>query len=227
MAQTATVLITQSLRDVGAIDEEDSASTAQINNNLVVLNQIVQGLIAEGVGIYTKNLAFTTQTDMNNLGSAGYYSVGTGSAQPLEFQKAFLRVGGVDTPLDIATVESWADYKMKAAIGQPEMVFFDQRNQKVYCSPWPSSPTTMSLGFVLRQGIADITSSTTIDSYPFGAYEMLNLLLTARIAPTYGCNSSICQMWDAKATAAKLRFTSGDRQKSLSLRKSNYQLDAY
>jgi hypothetical protein len=216
--QTATNLIEQSLRDVGALDEEDSASTAQITNCLLVLNQIVQSLVAEGFGIFTKNIYMASAGEMADLVSQGYFS----PTNALEFQKAFIRMSGRDLPLELWTAEQWVAYPLKSSVGQPEGVFYDQHNWKLYCSPWPVSASTMTLGFIIRQAVSAVTASSAIDNYPVGAYNMIQLLLTSRIAPTNGQNIGQCQMWDAKSSVARAQFTAGDRQKSLSRRKSLY-----
>ncbi len=140
---TAASLITLALRDIQVLDETETPSAALMADALTTLNQMLSMWQIERMFVYAQ-----IDTTFAANGSTTY-TVGTGGnfniAAPARIDYAFLRVNGLDYPVEI--LGNWEEYQaisLKAVPGTyPEVLYYNPTYPlaTLYLYPQPTTGT--------------------------------------------------------------------------------------
>ena len=104
---TALGIITSAMRKIGAIGKGESPSADEAVDGLEMLNDLLASLSNDSLVVYARTFeSFTLQ------GGVSAYTIGSGATfstvRPVKIVSAYVRDGGIDTPLEIVTDEQYA-----------------------------------------------------------------------------------------------------------------------
>lgn len=143
---TASELIHSSMRLIGAIASGETLETAELNDALVALNQMLASWSTERVTVYE------IRRDSFALTGAQSYTMGPGgvfvAARPVQIVAARASSGNYGRGLHIVDVNRWAEILERGgAVNLPMKAFVDYDNPlaTVHLWPVPAAGTTIEL----------------------------------------------------------------------------------
>lgn len=180
-------VIANALRWLGVLAVGETASSQELSDGLVVLNELVASLSAEEIYLYTRAVDALTAT-----ATTGSYTWGTGGAinstRPLRLVKADCSFGGTTVPVDIIGFAAWSNIPERAVQGNVvQRAFLDNAYPLATLNLWPvpkTTSTTLSL-YSLKALTAFAATTDTFD-FPPGYERAIRLNLALDLAPEYG-----------------------------------------
>lgn len=161
---TARTLILSALRKIRAIDPEETPEAYQIQHGLEALNDLLSSWSAERLLVYS----LVERTGALVAGTASY-AIGPGATfdmtRPQRIEQAWVRITGIDYPLDIITREAYRAIADKTSQAQPDLLFYDASytTGTVYVYPTPDMAYTLHMS-----NWEPLTEFANADqSYPF------------------------------------------------------------
>ncbi len=174
---TVSDLIHSSFRLIGGIASGETLETAELNDALVTLNQLVQSWDTEGMSLVGRERLIVP------LGGSNAYLLPN---RPAKIDAASVAIAGIDCPLEIVDAAGWEAINEK---GQLAIII-----QKLYCDYlWPNTtvylwPTPRQAGTLelwIYAGMAIFTALDQTIYLPVG-YEMaLRYNLAVALLPEY------------------------------------------
>jgi hypothetical protein len=177
-------LMLDSAKLAGIVGDGDSLTTTQSADFLIYLNQMVDTWNATGLLVpykVTENFTWASGNASRTIGPTGNLV----TTRPVEIQGAYIRVSGVDCPLDVL---GWSDYQAitdKARTGKPEKIAYQETatNGTIYAYPVPDISYSI---YITRDNIT-AAFATSDDYLPQpGWLEAVRLNLACRIADFTG-----------------------------------------
>lgn len=207
-------IITNAMRKLGAIANNETPTAAELADGLVAFNDVLETLSTEGLSVWetaveTFNLVIAQAS--YTIGPAGNFN----TTRPVAITHAICTLTGVDFPVDIDPYEVYLDIPVKTIGGGPvsRMSYVnDYPLGKIYVFPVPSVAMTISLD--TQTALTAAASVSTSVTYPPGYARMLQYQLMAEIAPDFGKELTPTQM--ALMTSTKAAIKRANRSLPLS-----------
>lgn len=181
---TALGIITSAMRKIGAIGKGESPSADEAVDGLEMLNDLLASLSNDSLVVYARTFeSFTLQ------GGVSAYTIGSGATfntvRPVKIVSAYVRDGGIDTPLEIVTDEQYASVTLKTASGRPEYINYTNAHPQATINLYPSPAMAYTLHLVTEKQLSTFTLNQTVDLPP-GWNRMLINNLAIEMGPEYG-----------------------------------------
>jgi hypothetical protein len=182
---TARTIIRRSLQKIGVLVKSEQPSADEASDGLASLNALLESWSNDSACIISRAWETFTLT-----GGVGTYTMGTGqtfnSTRPMNILQAYLRLGGVDTFIDVINDTTYNAIPFKGLTGVPQFLNYDNSfptdNIRLY--PVPSAGYEL---FMLSE--KPLTGFATLDtdlSMPAGWERALIYNLALEFAPEYG-----------------------------------------
>lgn len=179
-------LVTASLRLIGAIAPGESLAAAEATDGLAALNRMIDSWSNEGLIVF----ATTEESPLTLTPSDGTITMGASgdiTTRPLSIERALIRDGLIDMPLEIRSMEEYARIPDKSTTSTYPYFLYDdggypQRTLKLY--PVPSAAKSLIL--FTKRALTQIASLITDLSLPPGYERALVFNGAIDLAPEYG-----------------------------------------
>lgn len=181
---TAAVIISDALKEIQVIGEDETPSATMYSDSLRMLNRLLDTL---------SNVAsFAFDNTIRQLALTGQASFDIGPSgdivalRPIKITSAFYTLGDIDYPVDVVSIEEYDAIPYKGTIGSvPDLIAYNgvYPNGVVYVYPKCSGGTINLRTIDLVKTFA--ATSTNID-LPEGYEDAIMLKLAIRMAPSYG-----------------------------------------
>lgn len=197
-------IITDALSKVGAIDENDTPSTAQITKAARALNGVVKNLSGPtGMPLWAIRQVSFPMTATNT------YTIGIGQTisqpKPIKIVQAWIldNLSGFQRPLNIEALYNFNTLGTPASTGQPVQISYSPDNLTgtfyLYPTPDTYSQTNMSIYVRYQRVFQDFDSSVDTADFPQEWYLALVYNLAVVLAPDYGYPPNDRQILKAEA----------------------------
>lgn len=190
---TARTVVTQALKEIGAIAAGETPSHEDAADAFAALNRLVDQMAAQRLFIHT-----VTRTEFTITSGDGTYTIGTGGdvaiARPVSPHGMSVNYQDTSTspdsefPLRLISEEAWALLQFKDQTSElPQLAYYNPTYPLGTLIFWPA-PTSSTLQGVLYvpTQVSQFTNLTTAVSLPPGYEEFLITNLALRLAPSYG-----------------------------------------
>lgn len=182
---TAGDIITRALRSLSVLAQGESADSDQLSDGLVSLNDMLVAWSNERLTVYK-----TVQESIALVGGQSAYDIGSGATsintvRPIKIEGAFIRLGGVDYPLQILTREQYNEISNKSLSSDlPCALYYDPgfptSNIRIY-----PAPTGGTLYFDSWKPFSAFSTVSDAVSLPPGYDRALRLNLAVEMMPDY------------------------------------------
>lgn len=197
-------IIADALRANGALGQDDSLSPDDYTVGLGIFRRWLGTLANQPLALYETRQGTMVLTP----GTISYSSTLLSTGRPTLIDSAFLRLGGVDYPLDIVDNQSYDENQYKTNLGLPTQLYFDPG--------YPNSTFTFYFGpsaayTAYITGRYELTTGTmTLDTdmaAPPGYEAMYVAGLAVKSAATFGRPVTQQMKEDEKESLAWLKRT--------------------
>lgn len=207
---TAREMITSAMRLIGVLATGETPSSAEINDGLTTLNQMLSSWSNENLIIYQK-----VRDEFTLTASDGSYTWGTTAgagnfttARPIEVLSANIELQGTDPqeiPLKILTLKEYAAISSKTIDSSvPAAVYFDGAYPNLGVEFYPVPSAAEHVVFYSLKPFSTLTLATEL-SYPPGYEKAIRYNLGIDLAPEYGREVSALIMQQAVASKAEIK----------------------
>ena len=184
-------ILKDAFRKIGALGENETLSTAQIDAGASALSSLIKAQVANGMQIWKieqVSYALTTQT-------TGTATVGVGkdivtTSVPLKLVGAWREYDDIRTPLLIYTRQEFMDIPQMLSDGAPLAVYYQPMKTDGVLGIWPVPDTSwqangnLILDFQIQ--FTDPVLGTDVLDFPDHWEQTIIYLLAQRLAPEYG-----------------------------------------
>lgn len=183
---TAGDIITRALRSLEVIAQGESADANQLSDGLVSLNDLLSAWSNERLTVYQ-----TVQETLSLVGGQASYDIGVGAtslntSRPIKLESAFVRIYGVDYPLQILTREQYNEIADKATTGDiPTGIYLDPGYPESNLRLWPA-PSGGTLYIDSWKPLTAFSATSDTVTLPPGYERALRLNLAVDLMPEYG-----------------------------------------
>ena len=180
---TATVMITDALKEIAVIGEGETPSAEMLADGLRMLNRICDTLANDNDFAY-----YASQAQMALTGQQSFSIGPTGdvvTARPLAIESAVVDRSGITYPVRTIDVQQYDDVTLKSLIGaNTQAIYYEATfpNGTVYCYPLASGCT---LKMRILNSVKQFASLSDQIEMPPGYEDALMLRLAVRMAPGY------------------------------------------
>jgi hypothetical protein len=205
---TVRTLITQAVKDLGAIAVGETPTADEIQDGLEALNQLLGTWQTEALMVYAmRQEVFTLPTGQ------AFYTIGAGgdinTARPVSVDSAYMRSSNTND-LEIYVCRSYQDYADIVSKGVNSTlitaVYLDATFPLGKLYVWPQlSDNTYSLVLWMRTVLAEYASINDDVSLPPGYERALRTNLAVELAPRYGREISAVLASLANESKAQLK----------------------
>lgn len=180
-------IVTDSLRLINVVSDEETATGAQITTGLRFLNRMVKAWQTKvGYFQWSKtegSLSFVTGQASYDMGSGGDFA-----ARPLKIIHARRKdAGGREIPMLRLAREDYFALPLKTTQGTPTQYYYDPQlgTGKLYVWPAPDA-SAGTFEFTYIRTIEDFDETSHDPDYPVEWLDALTYNLALRLAPIYG-----------------------------------------
>jgi hypothetical protein len=203
MAITGAAVVQDALIGLGVLDAGATVSTADSDYMLRLLNRMVDDWATQDLMIY----GLTEDSFTMTPGTASYSSaLLTTMGRPVSINSMFVRLGGIDYPVDMVDVQSYDDIAYKTTTGIPNQCYvrWNYPNLSMTFYPVPYAAFTCFVNGVTPLNATAITAVTSLD-LPKGYERALVNSLQVEAAPAYGVQMSPIAIKNAMDGVANLK----------------------
>lgn len=184
----AQVIITDALKELQVISEDETPSATMLSDGLRMLNRLLETLsqrisFAPKMTTLSKTLAGETSL---TIGPTGVL-VGT---RPISIESAYVQDGDITYPVTVVKREQWDELTYKTEPGDmPATVFYDGTypDGTLYLNPVSSGKTLVLRAVAIVKSFASLSAELDL---PPGYEDAIMLRLAIRMAPGYGVQVS-------------------------------------
>lgn len=200
---TVSDLVTSSLRVLGAIDPADTPSTTELDNGREALNLLLSRLSTD-LGQYKD-----TREMFSLTADKGEYTIGDGgdfdTDRPIRVTAAYVRLNGVDYPLEFMDHRHWSAISDKDTSGRPTRLYYDDNYPlgTFFFYPYPDQSYTLYLHSYKEMG--NYTANSDDIALPPPYEYSLKYLLAVNMADEYGRNITQTLAGNAQDAAKTLK----------------------
>lgn len=200
---TRDAIIGAALRALEIYGPGDTIPAIDITNCTEALNIILKAWGMQGLNLWTnvdRTLPLISGTRSYTVGPTGA-SVGN---LPLRITDAYVRIGQIDTKVQIISRYDYDTIPDKTVGGIPTQLFYDPTipNGVINVYPVPNSIPWI-LHFVSQDAIQDAGAAADNPYIPQEWYQLLKWALADEISLEYGCDSTKIRVAEAKAQALR------------------------
>jgi hypothetical protein len=182
---TALEMIRRSMRLINVLAAGEAPVAQEQNDGLTTLNAMLDSWSINKLNVYA------LQEDTHTLvAGTATYTIGSGATintdRPLEIQRAFVRRGTVDYPLDIIGDKYYAEVPDKTVTGTPEELYYNPLYPNGSITLFPVPDVAYTLHIYQWEQLQSFTSLTTSLSLPPGYENAIVYNLAVDMAPEYG-----------------------------------------
>jgi hypothetical protein len=178
--------VTAALKAIGALASGESLEASSATDGLAEMNRMLGTWSNQKLLIH----AITQETPLTLTGGDSTVTMGTSgdiTTRPIAIEKAVIRDGSTDYPVDILTLEQYASIPDKSTQSTYPTALYDdggypQRTLTLY--PVPSAAKSLVLW--TKRALTSIASLDTSVSLPPGYEDAIVYNLAVRLAPHYG-----------------------------------------
>ena len=188
---TAQDIITRALRSLQVVAQGETPDADQLNDGLVSLNDLLSAWGNERLMVYQ-----TVQETITLVGGQSAYDIGVGAtslntSMPIRIERAFIRLNGIDYPLEILTREQYQSIASKSDSSDiPAGLYYDygypESNIRL-----SSAPTGGTLYIDSWKPLTAFSTLGTTVSLPNGYERALRLNLAVELMPEYGVQNEM------------------------------------
>lgn len=205
---TAQDIITRALRSLQVVAQGETPDADQLSDGLVSLNDLLSAWGNERLMVYQ-----TVQETITLVGGQSAYDIGVGAtslntSMPIRIERAFIRLNGIDYPLEILTRDQYQSIASKSDSSDiPSGLYYD--------TGYPESVIRLSHaptgGTLYIDSWTPLTAFSTLGttvSLPNGYERALRLNLAVELMPEYGVQNEILfsMARDAKAGIKRANY---------------------
>ena len=182
MPTTASVIISDALKEIRVIGIDQTPGADQSADALRMLNRLMETFSNDADFAYSKSqvsLALTGQSSFT-IGPTGDII----STRPIELSSATADLNGVTYPVRIVDVVLYDDIILKTLSGAvPQVIFYDGTYPNGTVYPYPLSSATIDIRVI--NIVKSFAALTTQLDMPPGYEDYIMLALAIRLAPGY------------------------------------------
>lgn len=204
MATTARTLILAALREIRAVSPEETPPAYQVENGLEMLNNMLSLWATERLLVYS----IAQRTGTLVLGTNNY-TIGASATlnltRPQRIERAFVRVGDIDYPVEIIDRAAYMSIPDKTAQGMPQYLYYDASYSqgKVYVFPTPDASYTLYMDN--WEPLSEFAASTTSYAFPLEYKLPIVSNLSVLLAPSYGKTLTPMQIQIARESKGAIK----------------------
>lgn len=184
MSTTASVIISDALKEIGVIGEGETPSATMLSDGLRMLNRLcdtLSNIPSFGFTAYpllSKTMAGESSFDIGPTGDVV-------ADRPIQIKSAYCTLNGEDFPVEIVTQEKYDEIENKTTVGDvPWCLYYGGQFPDGMVYLWPQS-TGGTLKMRTVSVVKQFSSTSTQIEMPPGAEDYLMLGLAIRMAPSY------------------------------------------
>ena len=214
---TALDIITGALRRINAYAPGETLSTADANDALQLLNDLLDTWSTEHLTVYANAEDTATLTP-----GKPSYTIGTGGdinvARPLRVVQVFTRIttsgaGAIDYPCEEAASEQYLSIGLKSQPGPwPRMFFYNSTFPLGTLYLWPVPTMAGELHLWCDNVLSQFATLTDVLSMPQGYARALKLNLALELAPEYKKEPSALLVEQARSAKAVIKALNSSPQ---------------
>lgn len=183
---TVREFLTSSLRLIGASATGETMTASEASDALAVLNEMLDSWSADGLNIYAttrEEFALVASQSSRTMGTGGNFS----TTRPVQIVRASVEDSNVEIPLEIVSVEEWAQISNKSLTSEnPSKIYVEGTHPLETINFWPIPTSTNNLVLYSLKPFSSITNLSATFTFPPGYQEAIRHNLAVRLAPEYG-----------------------------------------
>ena len=199
---TAQELIKSALRVIGVIATGETPADAELQDGMEALNMLLDSWSNEQLMVYYE----TEDTHSLSAGTAKY-TIGSGgdidTVRPVKINRAFMRSGTIDTPINIIGEEQYRDIAIKTFSATSAWLYYNPGYALGEIYIYPAGGGTLYL-YSLKP-LTTFTALTDTVTLPPGYERTLKYNLAIELAPEYGKEATITIANRAQKAKDKLK----------------------
>lgn len=168
-------IITRAMRRAGIIGVGETPAAEETDDALDVLNEILEQWTLDGLMIYR------SQEIIHPLTGASSYTIGEGgdidAVRPVGIEGAFVRLGGLDVPVQVVSDVKFNSVCLKGIKGRPEFLRYDASMPAGRIDLWPVPDSGYDLHLIIGQPFTPVEHSADELILPTGYSRALRLTL--------------------------------------------------
>jgi hypothetical protein len=179
---TAQQVIRRAMRLIGVLGIGETLAADEAADGLAALNSMLDSWSVEKTMLYAfETVSYAPTSESFTVGPSGDLVTN----RPIKILSAYMREGGIDTPVDVVERQVYERIAQKDADGSVRAIYYrpDYPNGTVYC--WPVATSGQTLYLSLQQPLTEFTSLTEALSMPPGYREALTFNLAVFFAPEF------------------------------------------
>jgi hypothetical protein len=198
-------LIRSSMRLIGVLATGETPSADETADGVSALNDILENLSLEPLSMWQQ--ADVTAATVPGQGS---YTIGAGgninAPRPVRINSARVTFNGVDFPLEIVSLEEFANIPVKATQSQiPNTLTYSNDNPLGVVSLYPVPSAAITLSMIADRVLTTPVTANTALIGPPGYAKMLRYVLAVELAPEYGIDPPVAVLQLAANTKADFK----------------------
>ena len=197
-------IITDAIRELGAIDIDESPSTAEVTFAARKLNILLKSLQKEHIFIHTLG-----RETFNTVIGTGAYNSAAGTHRILD---AFITVGNVDLSISIRPMDYYDELPLKDVTGIPTDLYVDPASNVFNLFPVPDQAYVVT--YQLERSFQDFDSSTNNADFPITGARLLIKGLAMELAPAYRISTEERMVLKQEYGQEKSEYLAGNTQRT-------------
>lgn len=178
-------LLSESLRKIGALANGESLTASELVNGLVTINNMLKSWNISPLLIFK-----VTSSVFSLVAGQQSYTMGTGgnfnAARPTKIARAGIVIGTQEYPLEIITVERWAEIQDKSSSGEiPQYLYAEGTYPLETVNLWPKPSQAHSIALYTHTPLTAITANDDIEM-PDGYLRAIISNGGIELCPEYG-----------------------------------------
>lgn len=175
-------LITDALRKIGVVSEDESATSDQMSNAVRALNRMLKAWQNKGYSLFPVASQTVTLTTATN------YTMSP--VRPIRIHSVRYNNGSTELPMQELTRQEYDDLPIKTSTGIPTCWYYDKQREaaKLYIWPVMASVTSETLEITYERELEDVTEASVAD-VPGEWWDAVVYGLAARLMDDYSVNA--------------------------------------
>ena len=183
---TAQTVIDAALRDIGALDPNESPTANETSNVLAELNSLLDSWNTDGLMIYAETEVSHTLTP-----SDGSYTISASGAditatRPIKILRAWIRDSNIDYPVEVISKEAYDLIADKATTSTyPQYLYYEPSYANGTIKLWPVPSEAKVLYMTVHSQLSSFATAGTTFAMPPGYQRAIQKNLAIEIAPQF------------------------------------------
>jgi len=212
MATSAFDIITRAMRIDGVIGSLDTPDAQDTNDAFNSLNMMLEQWSLEEL------MCCYSSIDLHStVASKASYIIGKSGTtdwntdRPIEITGSFLRIDGVDRPMEIINHEEYQNKSQKTLEGIPNSLYYQSASPNGIVYPYPVPDAVYSIGISQKVQLTAFAGLETSVTLPPGYLKALIWNLALELAPEYGKPIDSITMRKAIETKALIKSKNSEK----------------